>query len=95
MTERKWTPGPWVVVSDESATQVKGFPCIYATDYTVVGTEGMFGDIDEDFANAHLIAAAPDLYDALSDAISWHDGEDNQTIAEWRAALAKAEGRNE
>ena len=65
MTEPKWTKGPWRVVVDEEAAQVKGFPCIEAEDYEVVGTEGMYGDLDTDYANAHLIAAAPDLYEAL------------------------------
>lgn len=93
---RKWTPGPWVVVKDESAAQVAGFPCIYANDYTVVGTEGMYGDIEEDFANAHLIAAAPDLYEALADIDRWSR---QQNIAlpspAIYAAIAKAEGRTE
>lgn len=101
----KWTPGPWVVVADESAAQVKGFPCIYANNYTIVGTEGMYGDIDTDFANAHLIAAAPDLYEALEFAMTIANGSIDPTSSniELRsnlvrirersiAALAKARG---
>lgn len=92
MTERKWTKGSWVVVTDDTAAQVTGFPCIYAHDYTVVGTEGMFGDIETDFANAHLIAAAPDLYEALEMALT--DGVQMRpdTIHAAKAALAKARG---
>jgi hypothetical protein len=63
--ESKHTPGPWWVVADEGAAQVTGFPCIEADNYTVVGLEGMYGDIDTDFANAQLIAAAPDMLEAL------------------------------
>lgn len=55
------TPGPWVVVPDKTAAQVQGYPCIYANDYTIVGTEGMYGEIEKDFANARLIAMAPTL----------------------------------
>jgi hypothetical protein len=55
------TEGPWRVLVDESAAQVKGFPCIEADEYTIVGLEGMYGDIKVDYANARLIAAAPTL----------------------------------
>lgn len=47
---------------------------------------------DETLANAHLIAAAPDMYEALKDICSNY-----QRIefikAEWLEALAKAEGK--
>lgn len=94
MTERKWTPGPWVVVADETAAQVTGFPCVYANGYTVVGTEGMYGDIDTDFANAHLISAAPDLYEALDQliAISEVDCPSLEDLEGAKEALAKARG---
>lgn len=57
----KVTPGDWRVEVDESAAQVKGYPCIEAYNYTIVGHEGMYGDIDTDFFNATLIALAPTL----------------------------------
>jgi len=95
MSETKHTPGPWVVVTDESAAQVKGYPCIYADGYTVVGTEGMFGDIETDFANAHLIAAAPDLLDALECLLSELDFTETYPFPsekKCKAAIAKAKG---
>ena len=104
MTDTKHTPGPWLVVSDESAAQVTGYPCIHAADYTVVGIEGMFGHIGTDFANAHLIAAAPDLLDALEqstkewvelamsgDCGNW-DVDQMSVVTNARAAIAKAKG---
>lgn len=69
------TPGPWMIEAD---------PCHYDTLSTVVGGEsqqrksriwrqvhvevGGFAEVAEQEANARLIAAAPDLYEALADA---------------------------
>ena len=66
---------------------------------------------DDDYANARLIAAAPDLYEALREAILAEcigcrycgphpkyecDNHDcRQAPAKWRAALAKAAGESE
>lgn len=93
MSEMKHTPGPWRVVVDDSASQVTGFPCIEADNYQVVGTEGMYDDIETDFANAHLIAAAPDLLEALKNLLADNLMETPSTIAAY-AAIAKAEGRD-
>lgn len=79
MTERKWTPGPWRIDSDDCGN----VDVISVDDWVVAEKAGN---------DAHLIAAALDLYEALEDALDWHDGEDNETIAKWRSALAKARG---
>jgi hypothetical protein len=89
----KWTRGPWVVVADETAAQVRGYPCIYADGYTVVGTEGMYSDIETDFANARLIAAAPDLYMALEAILLGELDTDVRRSVE--QLLAKARGVND
>ena len=94
-----WTPGPWMVVVDESAAQCPGFPVIEAQDYTIVGVEGMFGELETDFANAHLIAAAPELY-AVLEACRNHFilagwAEDSLLIESIDKALRKARGEAE
>ena len=43
-------------------------------------------------ANAHLIAAAPDMYEALKEILTYDKIE--YFKAKWVEALAKAEGRN-
>lgn len=81
--QEQGTDGPWVVIEDENAEQVRGFPCIYAPGYTVVGLEGMYGDINTDFANARRIARLPELEEAyLAQAAE---------MAELESALKKAD----
>lgn len=104
-TKTKHTPGPWAV------TEVGVNPGIEGPDVSIV----VFGEGGEDYcgvqgrtakearANAHLIAAAPALYEALKDALDnciWR-ADKTPTISEKEAqrlfdkcyaAIAKAEG---
>lgn len=103
MTETKFTPGPWTCHRNSSFWEFGS------------NSEGQLGDVcasmfDGDGerpdaekvmeANAHLIAAAPDLYDALSDLVSSLDCSEKdgfiirQEIKVARAALAKARGES-
>jgi hypothetical protein len=61
MSKPKWTPGPWPVVRED----LRG-GC-YWCGVVIPGLEEGFAlhADDNGEANAHLIAAAPDLYDAL------------------------------
>lgn len=79
MTERKWTSGPWVV-NDVSVRAKNGslVSLVYANG------EGAMND------NAHLIAAAPDLYEALAVIVSF--GVDEASLDTAYDALAKARG---
>jgi len=103
MSDTKWTPGPWVLETVKTSVgvchKVGPFPakreddkprhaCLYA-DYP-----SDFNPADQALlANARLIAAAPDLYEALQACIDYG----SMTGAEWvvekaRASLAKARG---
>ena len=91
---RRHTPGPWVAVTDE-------FGCkqITAHQVEVASTPGLSNE-EEDLANAHLIAASPDLFEALEALLfqrdrphgfpdnPWYEEEFGQA----RTALAKARG---
>lgn len=99
--ETKWTPGPWVVDPEENwiVTEWRS---------TEHGLQTLICDMmDEEApqyeANAHLIAAAPELYEALLEcveeirAVNMVDGEikDKDTEAVYtkaKAALRKARG---
>jgi hypothetical protein len=90
--EKKWTPGPWVTGIDsdvyaegECDTWIAVGPQSYDAVALVVN-EHIKGDAEVSI-NAHLIAAAPDLYEALVEMCNWHGITDKS-----RAALAKARG---
>lgn len=78
------TPGPWIANHFHVAARGPGIE-----DHCIVGrVDGCTGQ--EALANARLIAAAPDLLEALIEMASGHSmaGE-----ARARAAIAKATGR--
>ena len=89
----KHTPGPW---SAEEYDKLSEFS-INAAKRQIARTNGHNLDVDEHEANAHLIAAAPELYEALQYIQRWlnETGLDvHQSVPQMiNAALAKAEGR--
>ena len=113
MSEVKFTPGPWSVVEDIARDRdvnghaigdeyIAGFNVESGTK-EVVSCEGISGCGDEERANAHLIAAAPDLYEALNNVMSeisscLRDEEyyfgTTERFDNARAALAKARGES-
>ena len=85
MSEPKFTPGPWLFSS-------------YKSGNSVIVTDGKEFDVatvnypNRD-ANAHLIAAAPELYEALEELlIQTRQYGHEPEIAMAEAALAKARG---
>lgn len=96
MSEIKHTPGPWSV----------SFECV-DPEWAIVATRGgvVIANVNADHlqdANARLIAAAPDLLEAvaglirLSEAIRHSVGlgkNQLERIERAKAAIAKAEGR--
>ena len=93
----KHAPGPWAVVDlgYDSGRQV------YVADNTgttVCDCDWSHTD-DECEANARLIAAAPEMYEALKEAeaelyqVPPADNEQLRTLEIVRAAIAKAEGK--
>jgi hypothetical protein len=99
MTERKWTPGPWDTAREVNWIWVG--PLSWSTRVCRVVVYD--GEEVQQTANAHLIAAAPDLYEALElvlDAIGalskphelYGHGLDKDDIKGVFAALARARG---
>src|SRR5690606_37681021 len=108
MTKAKWTPGPWEakngtdVFTTLGAANSEGIEAAHndgwhvadcAAGWTFIeggGTADL--SFEERQANAHLIAAAPDLYEALA-SIENDDGSIPEAIWKMRNdALAKARG---
>lgn len=90
------TPGPW-------KAEAGGREPLVLAGLTPVAQVFALGesidDAAEEEANARLIAAAPDLLEALQDALSWIGklsdwaGAEDPNIERYRTAIAKAEGR--
>lgn len=106
-----YTPGPWKVHKGYrvySPSRLVGENGQQYFEVATCGTDYQSGSLGETEANAHLIAAAPDLLEALSDAAEFMEralaganlkatGDDREAgVMEYQAALAaiaKAEGR--
>lgn len=110
------TPGPWRVVEREVLEDGSVYPryVVAGDDFPVCPLEApsiaqlahdnpgsFWGETSIGKANAALIAAAPDLYDALQRSLGCIRGllartpvrDVSETLAEIAAAIAKAEGK--
>ncbi len=90
MSEPKWTPGPWSAHEAKFGWEVVvGERPLYGKSITG------WGAVSTTEANARLIAAAPELYEALEALRPYFEGEhypDHPHCVLIRAALAKARG---
>ena len=91
------TPGPWEVIEAPEGTRTffrvqsgGGLPIARVSHY--IADDGEY--IDGGEANARLIAAAPDLLDALKNAVKVLERKapDSLDLIEARAAILRAEG---
>lgn len=79
--DNKATPGPWRVVIDDDGNPLSGRPGVFASDELDCGIVHWDGFVQpywrsargdkEIHANARLIAAAPELLEALETAMQW------------------------
>ena len=96
-TKTKHTDGPWLIstIEGEGDLMVGG-----GSDGSKIVADirvdqlSVFTAVEEQEANAHLIASAPEMYEALRAALDtihggWHEHEDRKI----REAIAHAEGR--
>jgi hypothetical protein len=97
MTDQpKWTPGPWAV---ERNKRTWGWVDVVGPSLGVGGptqaTDLTLADEVKRIAEAHLIAAAPDLYAELVSLMAAYaecNGEDHPAYGRAEYALAKARG---
>lgn len=90
---KKHTPGSWKAVA--ATPDERTFVETQDGDRLICFVEGSVGDNHSDYANARLIAAAPDLLKALERCISAlaANGAPNcEAVKEARAAITKAGG---
>lgn len=96
--ERKWSPGPWSMHDggDSPGVESQVESVIVCGDYRKWDCGGVYGrDRDEIYANANLIAAAPELFEALAQIIARHGSHlishDRPAFNAAQRALKKAE----
>lgn len=86
------TPGPWTA-HDDDGTGTK--PCVLSETVTAYGNFYVAVCNEGTFANARLIAAAPDLLAACKEVDDWLHGCDFEDAPVWdkvKAAIRKATG---
>ena len=88
------TPGPWGVVP--ATEEAEAASVISKSDddiwYGATIVEVECGDIEQTNSNAHLIAAAPDMLDALQYAYDRLGNSENEAWRRIAAAIKKARG---
>lgn len=100
-----FTPGPWKMQRAKEPDNVGGFDCaIYAgaSDNAIIVAEAYevvdYGIRTNVLANARLISAAPELYEALQFCLQWIEDDEAAHGRAFgagnmaRAAIAKADG---
>ena len=111
INKTKFTPGPWQAFIDDTGDKWTGWPISISSvndiDKSIVRTGGQWPyewdaaiSQREAVANAHLIAAAPEVYEKLEKLVERveqiqydHNTSDGDlALDEARAALAKARG---
>lgn len=102
MTERKWTPGEWVSVNGHCVIVKNsgggiGYPSVPGTIASL--NDGEYIE-NTNAADAHLIAAAPDLYEALDEMTQFVDRvvkyvDADMFIDKATDALSKARGETQ
>jgi hypothetical protein len=87
-TGARFTPGPWHVVEGHSIVSIKAD----GIDIADTSSKRYYQSFDQtDRANAHLIAAAPDMFEALEAVVATSPIEDS-VLPMVLAALSKARG---
>lgn len=94
-----FTPGPWIIDRDAAPYSPPAFVIADPDDHWVLAEVYAHETTDEPGveANAYLIAAAPDLYEALAALLpcvnKWSTPTANHAAIRAEAALAKAGGQ--
>jgi len=90
MSERKFTPGPWI----QDGVMIRAKTPLTSIA-TVLDVAWPCGNVPCDHkANARLIAAAPELLEFAEEWLCMQGNDENYMTAKARAAIAKATGES-
>ncbi len=93
MAETKFTPGPWSIFGPLSDKHEPAYRVSAERTLSLTVSPCHDGFVQgENKANAHLIAAAPELYEALELLLSAQGKIEEKAIKMAQVALAKARG---
>jgi hypothetical protein len=103
MDKPGYTPGPWRIFTNTDGSKLIGIGELTGDGIADCGFGLWRGGEAEAIANARLIAAAPDLVEALQNILLCPaildelngDNETNNAVAKARAALSKALGEGQ
>ena len=84
---KAWTNGPWKSNKMSTVTAPNGEIIAQPINAHIAGR-----GLREDFSTAHLISAAPEMYEALEDLAEWYFMHVGEPAVQANAALAKARG---
>ena len=90
-----YTPGPWFTDPNDATKVLKQFRSPKVRNETIAVTNRTWMTESEKIGNGRLIAAAPQLLEALKEAVGLIEMAvpfEGSTVRKARAAIAKAEG---
>lgn len=95
----KHTPGPWIIKENFVVAEFPGASATFVAKPLHVRIDNGAGDVSKALANARLIAAAPELLEALKDLCTLAGGygaspdDLRRALSNAEAVVKKAEGR--
>ena len=87
-----YTPGPWVAVGGWVEHPDDDVADICTCDIELMEQGKLGRSSDEITANARLIAAAPEMLEALVDLLGWQTFAPDDVVTQAHAAIARARG---
>jgi hypothetical protein len=92
MSESKYTPGPWIASGDSKYIDSDDGWIAEVNSWPTSPVKQVPEGSEKHQANARLIAAAPDLLDALLEIVARNEIQNWFNLDQARAAIAKAKG---
>jgi len=87
------TPAPWRIEITDTGFRITHSDSALRSHVATLHEAALCEEHGDTFANAKLIASAPDMFDALQAVCDAYGDRDTLLMAQCKAALAKAKGK--